>query len=253
MLSLTIFVYDLAWELPRYICAFSGFMTMDESELLDIMDMHLREDESIEMLLDIISHDENGAARGEEILQSLEISILDLHSTGGFPAPAVNVYMTPPNNELSNWLKWRDFVFRKVYSTTFSGCSISHPGFKCTGCHDVDHPRGLCPFKHIPGWLGPVLANSGNGRGPGPAPSPGGAPIGLKRPDYNKFLQSNVRSHGRRSHGHLGTWLHPRKSYISHIVIRVSRAPHIQSLPIFTYHPRSLQRRHHDIPTLSSQ
>ncbi|KAL6302649.1 hypothetical protein BKA93DRAFT_751008 [Sparassis latifolia] len=229
MPSLTIFVYDLTWELPRYICAFSGFMTMDESELLDIMDMHLHEDESIEMLLDIIGHDENGAARGEEILQSLEISILDLHSTGSFPAPAVNVYMTPPNNELSDWLKWRDFIFRKVYSITFSGCSIGHPGFKCTGCHDADHPRGLCPFKHIPGWLGPVLVNSGNGRGPGPAPSPGSAPIGLKRPDYDGFLQSNActamtthtqtptpsvesNSHGMRLHQPRGDYSSPTRN-----------------------------------------
>ncbi|KAL6297756.1 hypothetical protein BKA93DRAFT_831276 [Sparassis latifolia] len=201
--ELTFFVYNLGWEIPRYLCTVSGFTSSDSDELRDIIIACLSEDTSIQVLIDIFSGDESAISRAFTVLNSLEVTVLDLRGPGGYPAPAANLYMDAPSPDFEQWQMWRNHVYCQLFPMNFIGYDQGHPGWRCSGCHASDHPRGLCPFPRLPGWRGPGLNNSGtpdendesasdnNGAGPSSSHSNGppsrGCPAGSRGRGRGRF------------------------------------------------------------------
>ena len=91
-----------------------------------------------------------------EFLESARIQHLDMRSEGGQEDPHYNIYA---NGEViqnnTTWLELRKFLRSRVYRSNYHGDGrATHSDYVCSLCHGHDHPRGLCPFPHIPGWNG---------------------------------------------------------------------------------------------------
>ncbi|KAL6298149.1 hypothetical protein BKA93DRAFT_754384 [Sparassis latifolia] len=134
--ELTFFVYDLTWQIPS-------------------------DNASVQVLIDIFGGATSAVADAFAVINSLEVVVLDLHGPGGYPAPAVNLYMDTPTDNLEHWVMWCNYVYRQLFPTNLIGCGQGHTGWHCSGCHASDHPRGLCPFPRLPGWHGPGINDPG--------------------------------------------------------------------------------------------
>ena len=91
-----------------------------------------------------------------KFLASVTVRHLDIRSQGGRENPHFNVYA---NGDLieddETWLQFRRYLRNRSYKTMVIGTGRSlQEDFVCGLCHGHDHPRGLCPFPHIPGWNG---------------------------------------------------------------------------------------------------
>ncbi|KAL6300734.1 hypothetical protein BKA93DRAFT_828898 [Sparassis latifolia] len=109
--ELTFFIYDLAWEIPRYICTLNGFTSSDRDELHDVIVERLSSNASIQVLIDIFDGEEDAVAHAFAIINSLKVAVLDLHRPSRYPAPAVNLYMNAPTNNLEHWVTWRNRIY----------------------------------------------------------------------------------------------------------------------------------------------
>ncbi|KAL6306806.1 hypothetical protein BKA93DRAFT_748181 [Sparassis latifolia] len=184
--DLTFFIYDLSGEIPHYIRTLSSFTSSDSTELRDVIIARLCENASIQILIDILG-----------------VQVLDLRGPGGYPAPAANLYMVSPSKDLEQWLVWRNHIYRQLFPTNFIGCGQGHPGWRCSGCHVSDHPRGLCPFPRVPGWRGPNnTENGGNDEhdNNNPPDNSGAGPSGSRSngpPSHDRPAGGRGRGHGR--------------------------------------------------------
>ncbi|KAI0273035.1 hypothetical protein BGY98DRAFT_1099623 [Russula aff. rugulosa BPL654] len=100
-----------------------------------------------------------------EIKQSLEdhsksmwIQLLDTKNRGGAAAPTFNVYAK--GNFITKdglWCIIRNHLTAQDYATPFQDPGIARADIhRCSICHSIDHPRGLCRFPTLKGWNGPV-------------------------------------------------------------------------------------------------
>jgi hypothetical protein len=110
------------------------------------------------MLLDIPAC-ERGKATTEidNFLESMSILCLDIKVTGNSLDPHFNVYTD--SSILSDdrvWTTLCSYLFAAAYIAKLQGCTATDKiPFRCSLCHSIDHPRGLCPFPNLPGWNGP--------------------------------------------------------------------------------------------------
>ncbi|KAF5376291.1 hypothetical protein D9615_008537 [Tricholomella constricta] len=81
--------------------------------------------------------------------------------------------------------------------------------FQCAGCKSTDHPRAMCPFMDLPGWLGPKRQEVSDQpylgsatRGSSSSRHPGGAGRGRGR------ARGRGRGRGGRGRGHEGNYDH---------------------------------------------
>lgn len=92
------------------------------------------------------------------LLSSMTLGRLDIKEAGNNLCPRFNVYADC--NDFTHdkvWLRLRTFLMNAVYTSPMEAIRATTEviPFKCTCCHGVDHPRGLCPFPSLPGWNGP--------------------------------------------------------------------------------------------------
>ena len=89
-------------------------------------------------------------------LKSVSVRHLDIRSQGGRENPHFNVYARGDLIEDDEtWLQLRRYLRNRTYKTMVVGTGKAlQEDFVCGLCHGHDHPRGLCPFPHVPGWNG---------------------------------------------------------------------------------------------------
>jgi hypothetical protein len=95
----------------------------------------------------------------EQIIDSLQIEPLLVSlpaSDGGRTRLTWNVYATPPSQNAKRNNEWRRVVSSLTFVMTFHGASQANKTLRpCSGCRSLDHPRGLCPFPLMDGWIEP--------------------------------------------------------------------------------------------------
>lgn len=94
-----------------------------------------------------------------DFINSVRVELLDFKITGGLSVPRFNIFATSPTNDAKTWTELRGFLHLLEYPTGLEGCGTAAALYPCQICHSLAHPRGLCPFPHIPKWNGPRLNN----------------------------------------------------------------------------------------------
>lgn len=164
---------------PSFFFAIKGFGTIATREIYPIVQGVWESNETlnhIDTLLDDVPPEERDSVSQdlERIILSMYIDRLDIKEAGSTLAPHFNVYADCTNfTYIKLWTKLRLFLQKRAYTSPIEDQSktVQIP-FRCSCCHGVDHPRGLCPFPDIEKWNGPKregketqLRRSGN-RGP---------------------------------------------------------------------------------------
>ena len=94
----------------------------------------------------------------EDHSESMWIKLLDTKNKGGAAAPTFNVYAK--GNFITKdglWCLIRNHLTAQEYAAPFQDPGIARADVhRCSICHSIDHPRGLCPFPALKGWNGPV-------------------------------------------------------------------------------------------------
>lgn len=90
-------------------------------------------------------------------VNSMWIKCLDIRTSGNCLDPEFNVYAKGALfQDTKLWPKVRRFLANRTYANDELGQgSTTTSAHLCVICHGRDHPRGLCPFPLIDGWLGP--------------------------------------------------------------------------------------------------
>ena len=93
----------------------------------------------------------------------MNIICLNTKETGNTLTPHFNVYTDSSKISLDEvWSRIRSHYTNQTYSSPMLGKgTVEQTPFRCTLCHGVDHPQGLCPCPNTPDWNG--LTRDGNG------------------------------------------------------------------------------------------
>ncbi|KAF8137577.1 hypothetical protein EV363DRAFT_1536652 [Boletus edulis] len=103
----------------------------------------------------------------ETFIDSVETELLDYKSAGGVATPRFNVLSESPTASVYAWTTLRQFLAGLPYMTPRYGVGTASRLFRCTLCHSVSHPRGLCEFPNVPLWNGPAAENKTGSRNKG--------------------------------------------------------------------------------------
>ncbi|KAF7790931.1 hypothetical protein EIP86_001890 [Pleurotus ostreatoroseus] len=96
-------------------------------------------------------------AFADRILASVRVKHLPMRGEGGRADPHFYIYASLP---LTHFPSFREVQLRLAqadWGHSFAGSgrfTILEDPF-CSFCHGADHPRGLCPFPAVPGWIAP--------------------------------------------------------------------------------------------------
>ena len=175
--AVTFRVAPFATTCPTFLFAISNYST---TALVDVFQMVKNVWESdhtntfVNNLLTETPLDEREkvASDIQHLIETMNLIRLNIKITGNTLSPRYNVYADC--GEFSNdktWSALRSFLLSTEYSALMQGrVSTELIPFRCTCCHSVDHPRGLCPFPSLPGWNGPPRETRGDRRTSGPPP-----------------------------------------------------------------------------------
>jgi hypothetical protein len=93
----------------------------------------------------------------EDFSKSMWVKMMDTQKKGGAAAPTFNVHTKGKlinNNGL--WCSLQNFLASQSYALQFQDPGPTGTDLhRCSICHSIEHPRGLCPFPKIKGWNGP--------------------------------------------------------------------------------------------------
>jgi len=86
------------------------------------------------------------------------VEALETKGQGGTKKPTFNMHTIGTHIDNSNaWSNIRTYLAgRSYYNSKFGqGQNVITPNH-CRLCYGIDHPRGMCPFPDLDGWMGPV-------------------------------------------------------------------------------------------------
>lgn len=158
--DITFFVLPMGIETPLWVCSLRGFWGFDLTAIRNGIIKQLSNDPDFEALVgrlaaNTIAMSTNDPKEAVRLtLNTLDVQILHDKRDGNTNDWKVNMYVRPPTTNLSDHLDFRGYMRRQHYTVIRCGTGIPWCPIPCTGCHGVDHMRGLCPFAQIPGWNG---------------------------------------------------------------------------------------------------
>ncbi|KAG6371297.1 hypothetical protein JVT61DRAFT_9767 [Boletus reticuloceps] len=170
--KLTFEVFPFTPTFPTLMFLLDGFVTQDPSQVKYAVLNHWYADRVYDSFIAVITQDPDYPAdlppqdqldwmanSYSRITDSLEIQLLDIRRCGNVPAPRHNIFATLPTKNPKTWHDLRTLFENIVYTDPLHGTGKKGPIRQCQICHCVTHPRGLCPFPNIEGWLGPKINN----------------------------------------------------------------------------------------------
>ena len=164
--TFTFRVASFATTCPSFFFALKGFGTIAMKEIHPIVQSVWENEDTkdfTESLLADIPLTERNQTRQEleAILNSMYLECLDTKDAGSTLAPRFNVHADCVNFQYSKlWSKLRTYLIGRTYTSPLESQSKTEQiPFRCSCCHGVDHPRGLCPFPNLDGWNGPKREN----------------------------------------------------------------------------------------------
>lgn len=94
---------------------------------------------------------EKGQLNG--IIGNVLLEIIPIKITGNKSAPVVNMFF-PTIGQVAGkqWEQILDAVRDIKYQSSLFGTGTYGRGFRCIGCHGMDHPAGMCPYRNLDGW-----------------------------------------------------------------------------------------------------
>lgn len=114
----------------------------------------------IESLTDAIPDDQKTAAKENltKFTESLQVKAMNIKKQGGAAAPTFNIYANANFiNDDGLWCLLRNYLASQSYALLFQDPGSAGTDLhRCSICHSIEHPRGLCPFPGIKGWNGPL-------------------------------------------------------------------------------------------------
>ena len=156
---------------PSFFFAIKGFGTIATREIYPIV-QGVWESEDTLNHIDILLNEVPLNIRSsvgqdlERIICTMYIDRLDIKDPGNTLAPRFNIYADCTNFTYDKiWTKLRHYLQNRPYTSPLEDQSktVQIP-FRCTCCHGVDHPRGLCPFPDLENWNGPKREGRENQR-----------------------------------------------------------------------------------------
>ena len=147
---------------PTFLFAIKGLRTNN----VDLVKICIRETWDDEMTTQFIdngvaamkeSEQENAMESIQLFKNSMWVELLATKGQGGLQRPTFNVHANGDFiNDTNAWSGIRiHLASRSYHSSKFGhGQTLITPNH-CGLCHGADHPRGLCPFPELDGWLGP--------------------------------------------------------------------------------------------------
>lgn len=174
--ELTFFAYPFKYSNPRYIMSLTGFSTNDADDICEAVVERLCQNDVYGLVEEFCERNPTLKNIGMDAIHDLMIQSMQLipivhHGDGGIPYHVWELHLTPPSNDWEEADRFRDSIRRIQFIDTKVGSARHYNISPCTGCHSVNHPRGLCPFTNIPGWYGPTAEQMKNadhtGRVPG--------------------------------------------------------------------------------------
>ncbi|KAK7689740.1 hypothetical protein QCA50_006379 [Cerrena zonata] len=156
--DITFFVYSFSFNIPCYIGPFIGFTTTDVELLKQTFQAQLNSPSARSLIDQLRSSNDtlkhlplNSVVN--MLSHSVEVKVLNVAEDGRPAIPIANLYINSPTQELGKWLLWQQFLQSAAYPTQYNGTGTGRPLWKCSGCHADDHPRGLCKYPKLTGWL----------------------------------------------------------------------------------------------------
>lgn len=160
--AITFSVSTLNPSCPDYLFTIKGLTTMLHTEVHNTVNEVWHDQTSLTFLDSLCRNfPENFQTQAINTLQqfvnSLEVVRLDTRLRGNIINPVYNIYAKGGligNDHM--WSRIRAFYASRTYAPQAQdpGTTVIAP-FRCSICHAVDHPRGLCPFPVVEGWNGP--------------------------------------------------------------------------------------------------
>ena len=163
---------------PNYLFTIRGLGTTLIADVRDIVQTVWHDEDTIAFLTLIaneapLADRRNVASSLQTFIDSLDIERLDIKECGDTLAPRYNILANGSTIMNDNtWSRICSFLANRAYVDFLIGIgTIEVSPYKCTLCHSVTHPRGLCPFPDIKGWNAPIYqtpnrAERGRGLGP---------------------------------------------------------------------------------------
>ncbi|EMD38319.1 hypothetical protein CERSUDRAFT_93851 [Gelatoporia subvermispora B] len=157
--GITIFVHAFAWCVPTYVKTLSGFALNDTARIRRVLARRLLGADFTNLVTSMrhshprlaLMSDDDAVA---DTANSLELRHVLHTGPGGAVYSGWGVFLRPPTT-----LPRDARVFRKMaLEATFGDESVGYGKTvlvrPCSGCHGMDHSRGMCPFTSLPGWNG---------------------------------------------------------------------------------------------------
>jgi hypothetical protein len=153
-------------DCPSFLFAIKGLCTNNA----DLIESCIRKIWNNEMMTQFIydgiavieeSEHNNAQCSIQLFKDSMWVKMLETKGQGGLQKPTFNVYVNGNFiNDSNAWSNiWTHLANRSYHSSKFEhGHNLIMPNH-CGMCYGVDHPRGMCPFPEIDGWMGPNKTN----------------------------------------------------------------------------------------------
>ena len=163
---------------PNYLFTIKGLGTKFINDVREIVHAVWHDGETTAFLSSIVNDaplaDRRNLSTSLRVfIDSLDIERLDVKERGDTLAPRYNILANGPAIPNDNtWSRVRSFLSKRTYMDFLIGIGTTDIApYKCTLCHGVTHPRGLCPFPSVKGWNTPIYQptnRADRARGPGP-------------------------------------------------------------------------------------
>lgn len=163
---------------PNFLFAIKGLGTTLEDDVREMVQSVWRDDITSSFLSSIVDATplpdrRNITSALQNLTDSLAIKRLDIKERGDTLAPRFNIFADGSSIPDDNtWSKIRSFLAKRSYADILIGFGTTEIApYKCSLCHGITHPRGLCPFPSVTGWNIPIYQvsnRSERGRAQGP-------------------------------------------------------------------------------------
>ncbi|KAI0037842.1 hypothetical protein FA95DRAFT_1578562 [Auriscalpium vulgare] len=159
--EITVQVLPFKLRNPALVLLIEGFSTTRVELIRTVVDKTWRSDASGARLMQFIADSEGEDApltvqQVTNFIASVRIIRIDMKGAGSLLIPHFAVIAEPDTiHSLTHWVTLRDHFAELTYRSNMVGTGSVIPYLDCPLCHGCDHPRGLCPFPHVPGWQGP--------------------------------------------------------------------------------------------------
>ena len=152
------FVYEMIFTIPRFIGSFQGFTTVNTDIIVNAFKLHLNTEHTRKVINNLRAENPKLAHLPLDhvmtaLLDSIEVHVFFIEERDRPRIPVANLYMDSPTAKADQWTLWQGYLRDIEYTTQLHGCGVKRELWKCSGCHGDDHPRGLCPFPQLSGWM----------------------------------------------------------------------------------------------------